>query len=206
MFRTIKQAKLADSTFVLEDLVRQTFSRNEVERMLDKREKDSYEKGHNKGRADGLKEGEVKSYENARAEVEGKLALVEDLLRELNQTRDKILTESQEDIVTLAMVIASKIVHAEVKQSDVIETNVREAIKMAADRHSIRIRLNPADVAAIDACRKTFFDSIKNLDRIDIVDDDEIIPGGCVVEAGEGSIDARLDSQMEEIRKILLGG
>ena len=205
MFRTIKQARVIDDAYVLGDGVREFFPRQEVESMLEKREKDAYERGSNDGHARGFREGEEKASDEARDTVEKRVRSLEGLLSELNELRNRILTESQEDIVKLAMVIASKIVHQEVKESDATVNNVREAISMASDKHSIRVRLNPADVNVIDSYKTTFLETIKNLKHIEIVEDDEIIPGGCIVETPDGSVDARLDRQMEEIRKVLLG-
>ncbi len=206
MFRTIKQAKVIDDAFVLDEGIRQHFTRQEVESMLEKREKDSFEKGSSGGYARGIREGDAKAREEMQASVEKRVKLMEDLLAEMNDARDRILTETREDIVKLSMVIASKIIHREVKKSDVIVDNVREAIEMASDKHSITVKLNPADVGVINSCKNTFLETINNLKRIEIIEDDEIIPGGCIVETKDGGIDARLDRQMEEIRKVLLGG
>ncbi len=206
MFRTIKQAKVIDEAFVLGDGIREYFSRLEVESMLDKREKDSYEKGSDEGYAKGFAEGVQKAHDDAIASVEQRAKLLEELLRELEVIKSRIMTNSQEDIVKLAMVIASKIIHREVKGSEAVVDNVREAIDMASDKHSIRIKLNPADIPVVDSHRGEFLETIKSLERIELIEDDEIIPGGCIVETTEGSVDARLDRQMEEIRKMLLGG
>lgn len=202
MFRTIKQAKVIDEAFVLGDGIREYFSRLEVESMLDKREKDSYEKGYAKGLAEGVQ----KAHDDAITSVEQRAKLLEELLRELEVIKSRIMTNSQEDIVKLAMVIASKVIHREVKGSETVVDNVREAIDMASDKHSIRIKLNPADIPVVDSHRGEFLETIKSLERIELIEDDEIISGGCIVETTEGSVDARLDRQMEEIRKMLLGG
>ena len=206
MFRTIKQARIAEGVFLLEEGVRQHFSRQEVENMLEKREKDSFDRGLREGRTQGIQETEAKAREDAQAAVDRQLSLLEELVKELNQARGKVLAKAQEDILKLAMVIAARITHNEVRESDVIANNVREAINMAAGQQRIKIRLHPSDVAAIDSCKESLVKTVSSLERIEIVEDGEIIPGGCVVETGDGSVDARLDRQMEEIRKVLLGG
>jgi flagellar assembly protein FliH len=174
--------------------------------MLEKRQKDSYERGSDEGYARGHSDGVQKARDDAMASVEERVRLLDGLLRELETIKRKILTNSQEDIVELATVIASKIIHREVKGSEAVVDTVREAIDMASDKHSIRIKLNPADIPVVDSHKGRFLETVKSLERIELVEDNEIIPGGCIVETTEGSVDARLDRQMEEIRKMLLGG
>jgi len=206
LFRKIRQARMIDEAFVLGDGVREYFARHEVESMLEKREKDSYERGSDEDYAKGYSEGEQKARDDAIASVEERAKLLDGLLRELEVIKRKILTDAQEDVVKLAMVIASKIIHREVKGSETVVDTVREAIDMASDKHSIRIKLNPADIPIVDSHKGKFLETIKSLERIELIEDEEIIRGGCIVETTEGSVDARLDRQMEEIRKMLLGG
>lgn len=76
-----------------------------------------------------------------------------------------------------------------------IEKVVAEAILHAGKQKIISIRLNPADVTKLkDAKITTESDS-----TFEIVADQKISPGGCVVETDFGCIDAQLETRLNKI-------
>ena len=203
--KTLRDVSVEGDSFIVGESIRQYFSRSEVESMLEKREKDSYERGFKDGRLEGHAEGIEEARRESHAAVEERLKVVEGLILDIGSARNKVLTEAQQDILSLSMAVAARLIHKEVAESEIIRQTVVEAIKTASDRQSVKIRLNPQEVGMIESFRKELLEEVRGLKQVELLEDPEIIPGGCIAETPDGSVDARMDRQMEEIRRILMG-
>jgi flagellar assembly protein FliH len=74
---------------------------------------------------------------------------------------------------------------------------IARVLALDADRQPATVRLNPADVDALDGV---------DLGRVvRVVADPMIEPGGALAEIGKGTLDGQLGPALERVRKILLG-
>jgi len=117
----------------------------------------------------------------------------------------RVLKESEEDLLQLAMMIARKIVQQEITQSrEVLASVVAAAVGGCAARDRVVIRLNPDDYATVSANRQRYLGGLGDEGQISLAPDETIMGGGCLVESATGTVDARIDSQLDEIYRILL--
>ena len=63
--------------------------------------------------------------------------------------------------------------------------------------------VNPDEVEYVKEKRPEFLDRISELKSITIESDPSITPGGCFMETAFGSVDARLETQLEKIAKAV---
>ncbi len=143
---------------------------------------------YRKGIGDGCKQAEDKLSAAFRA--------FQDAAGQLQRERCNIWQKSETEIIKLVLAIAQKVVGYEVANNNhLIEKVVAEAILHAGKQKIISIRLNPADVTKLkDAKITTESDS-----TFEIVADQKISPGGCVVETDFGCIDAQLETRLNKI-------
>ena len=142
--------------------------------------------------------------EEGREQAERGLANVFKALRQsvadLDGLRDKVLRESEEDLLKLAIMIARKVIQQEVAQNPQILANiVAAAITDCGGLDRINIRLNPADYAVVAADRQGFFKNICPDTSVTMAPDETISPGGCIVDTTTGTIDAQIETQLDEI-------
>lgn len=151
------------------------------------------EEAYNQGLADGaLRAGE---------ELKGACKSMGAALKELNGLREKVLRESEEDLLKLAMVVAKKIVRQELTVDRRILANViRAAVTGVAEREDIVIRLNPDDFKAVSANKKLFLGN----EQVTIKADETVASGGCMIDTTMGVIDASIEDQLEEVYRRLL--
>ncbi|HKX26681.1 MAG TPA: FliH/SctL family protein [Blastocatellia bacterium] len=119
-------------------------------------------------------------------------------LDELAGLRTEIAARTEQDLVRLALEIAKKIVHREVKvDHEIALTLARVALSRIHGRASAIVRLHPDDCAYVrDRCERLGTES-----AVEIVEDRSINPGGCIVQSELGEIDARIEQQFAEIEK-----
>lgn len=142
--------------------------------------------------------------EEGREQAEKGLANVFKALRQgvadLAGLRDKVLRDSEEDLLKLAIMIARKVIQQEVSQAPKILGNiVSAAISDCSQLERITIRLNPSDYAVVAADRKGFFGTLCPDTQLILSPDETISHGGCVIDTTTGTIDARIETQLDEI-------
>lgn len=124
-------------------------------------------------------------------------------LQQLSVLREEISARVETDLVELALEIAKKIVGREVTvDREIALTLVKVSLKKLNSRAPFaQIHLSPEDYAFIDARRE----QIDFRGSLELIEDRSISPGGCLVHTDTGEVDARIESQFEEIAHGLLG-
>jgi flagellar assembly protein FliH len=147
--------------------------------------------------------------EEGRRQAERGLANVFKSLRDgvsaLTGLRSRVFRESEEDLLKLAVMIARKIVQQEIAQDrGVISSIVSAAIGGCTERDRVVVRLNPDDYAVVAANRQAFLSGLGEDAHVTLTPDEGVGPGGCLVEAATGTVDARIEAQLDEIYRTLL--
>ncbi len=81
-----------------------------------------------------------------------------------------------------------------------------QALKTVRHQRDVNIRVNPAQVAALETHKKTLLGALSRAKDVQIRADPSIRPGGCVIETELGILDADLRTQMEILERALQGG
>ena len=124
-------------------------------------------------------------------------------IRELAALRDEISARVEHDVVELALEIAKRIVGREVMfDREIALTLVKVSLKKINSRAPLaQIHLHPEDFAYIESRRE----QIDFRGSLELIEDRSISAGGCLVHTETGEVDARIESQFEEIAYGLLG-
>lgn len=121
-------------------------------------------------------------------------------------TIEESLTSYEKDfdeiIIEVAMAIAEKIIKREISRETIITNSLRESVKRVLGANEILIRMNPQDLVSLTRNgQNNFLDD--SYTKIKFKEDEAIEPGGCIAETEIGSVDARIVTQLSEIRKQL---
>lgn len=124
-------------------------------------------------------------------------------IQQVSSLSGGIIAQSETEMVELALEIAKKIVGREVTiDREVALTLVKISLAKLHNRTFAKVLLNPEDFAYIQSHleRADFHGSIE------LVEDRSISLGGCLIQTETGEIDARIESQFDEIAYGLLKG
>ena len=153
-----------------------------------------------RGLQEGYKEGIAASEEEA-----GRMR--EEAMSVLNKAAAKttnLLQNAEEEVVELAMDIASKVVRSHVLvKPETVAALAREALERSAAAQHYSIFVNPDDVGLLEQYISELRRGTGAGSRIHIVDDPGIERGGCRIETESGLVDMTLESQLEQIRRVL---
>ncbi len=122
------------------------------------------------------------------------------LARRLESAYEEALARLTSHATALALAAAEAVVRGTVaSDEEVVEAALRAALEQLAGQSALEVRVNPADgEAARRLCAM-----LARAPRPEVVEDEEIARGGCVVRTDFGDMDASLDSQIRRLREAL---
>lgn len=153
--------------------------------------------GYQTGYEEGRQAAEQAGHDAANSEAERFLALANSLhgaLDELDQT-------VADQLLALATEIAAQVISGSIAvKNELLLPIIREAIAALPIHHThLTLRLNPADAAAV---RAQLGEQL-NQTGAQIIEDNEISPGGCLVRAGSSEVDATIETRWRRVLETI---
>lgn len=126
------------------------------------------------------------------------------LVDEINREREQFFGRVEPEIVSLAVSVAEKVIAQEIAAHPEIVLNlVRNSMKRMKERETLRVRLNPQDLEVVRAAREELISAVDGVQRLELVEDRRVDPGGCIVESRNGNLDARIRTQLSKIERVI---
>ncbi|OPA77594.1 flagellar assembly protein FliH [Paenibacillus selenitireducens] len=171
--------------------------RQDDEQLIEMSKLDGFERGY--------QEGVEQAQEATRQQVEQMLHEAKVILEQAYTAKEQIVQEAEPFLVDLSCAIAEKIVDKQlsVEQDYAIEL-VRRQLSRKREQGTITLCVAPEHFAFVQAVREELALSIDSQAELQILPDSTISDWGCVIRSSYGSIDARIDTQLTEIKKHLL--
>jgi flagellar assembly protein FliH len=158
-----------------------------------------------KGYESGLLEGKKEAIEQITLQYNEKIQEAANILEKAYQEKQSIINEAEPFIIELCMEIAKKVIQQELKtHPDVLITIIKNSLALSNERQSIIICVNPEDFSFVQHQRQQLLQMIEGQTELKILPDHSIQNGGCIIRTSYGSIDARIDVQLNEIQQALL--
>jgi flagellar assembly protein FliH len=150
----------------------------------------------------GLQQGEEAARTAVQAEFATLFASLQHAAADCVRLRHDILWQAEEDIVSLALLLARKVIQYEAQwHGEILASTLRRALAHVVDRDHLMVRVNPADLEQALQLKEGLLHSVDGLRHLIIEGDTTVGIGGCLVESTFGEIDARLESQFEELEQ-----
>jgi len=158
------------------------------EEELDKRLRESFQ--------NGLEEGK----ELTERGLQHVFASLRSAVENLHGLREKVLRESEDELLKLVILIAGKVIKREVTHDNrILPGIVKSATAGISARDEIIIHLHPDDYSMVTDNNEDYFRKELLTDKMRLKADPEVSPGSCRVDTEMGIIDASFDSQLDEI-------
>ena len=123
----------------------------------------------------------------------------------IHNLRDKVLRESEDEILNLVMLVARKVIIREIKQDRTILVDViQNAIAGLSAKEEIIVRINPDDYLLVTSGRDEILHKELINERLALKPDPTVAAGFCFVDTAMGTVDASLDGQMDQLYRSLL--
>lgn len=153
------------------------------------------ERAHEEGFAQGRDE----AHAELRDEVDAMRALVGAWPKALHGA----LQAAEDTMVEIAFEAACKVLGDALVRREGVEACVREALAEVREREGLVVRLASRDHALLTGGGRTAWSPDGR--RVELVADERVLLGGCLIETSGGTLDARLETQLQRLRDTLLG-
>jgi flagellar assembly protein FliH len=156
---------------------------------------------------DARREGRESGYTSGLAEAETSMTDMIGTLGEIvaaaRDERHVLLAAAEPELVRLAVGIAERVLHQQIAlDHGVVVEMARAAIARIVDRERITVRVNPADIEQMRGHRDELL-ALGDVKNMRVIEDQRVDRGGVILETDAGSIDAKIGTQLAEVRKIL---
>ena len=156
-------------------------------------------------RAAGHAEGEAAVREEMAELIRTTNAQAEKTLRDAHDAMRDYLMQAEEDIVSIAMTAVERILPQHfIDVPQMVLPIVRDAILRVKDQKEVIVHVPPDSYDFVLMAR----DELRGLltagdTNLTITSDEAMKPGDCLVETPNGSVDARLQTQIEQLKKAV---
>ncbi|MCL4515980.1 MAG: FliH/SctL family protein [Firmicutes bacterium] len=164
------------------------------------------ERGYQEGLAQGREAGHREGHEAGIKETSGLAAQARTVLETALAEREQLIRGASQDILKLVVKIAEKIIRGQLRLDPaIIQRTVEDAVKLVNDKARVVIRVNPSELETARSGEVKIRQFLEGSTQLEIVGDETIEPGGCMIETNSGSVDARIATQLEETAHLLEG-
>ncbi|WP_282941808.1 FliH/SctL family protein [Paenibacillus sp. RC67] len=156
--------------------------------------------GFRQGYENGLKESE----EHLREQYNEMLQEASQILDQAYRLKQQIIQEAEPFLIQLSCAIAEKIISRQltVEPEWIIEL-IQSILSRRREKGIITLCVAPAHFSYIQDAREELLLHIDSQAELQIIPDPSVHDHGCVVRSNFGSIDAKIDTQLNEIKNVL---
>lgn len=185
------KVKISEETFA-------SLDNNQKDNLLEVELHNRYITGFNDGQKDAL----TKLQKEYLEKLKVKYNQLDELIKKLAEQYENQSSLFGQLVIDTSFAIAEKIIQREIEKESNILIVIESCLKKVLTANNIIIKLNPQDYDYVSGDLKELNRSI-DVSKIKFEKDDLIQRGGCLVETEIGNADARISSQLNEIKRKL---
>lgn len=154
----------------------------------------------------GVKEGQQKIKIELEKDYSDKLYRkyeeVYHLINSFNEKIEEFELAFEKIVLDTAFIVAEKIVQREIKNEPFINDVIKNAINKVIGANEVKIKLHPDDLVQLNQYKKESI-STGSFSKINYEGDNRVEKGGCLIETDIGNVDARITTQLDELKRKL---
>jgi flagellar assembly protein FliH len=153
----------------------------------------------------GYQEGILKADEVVRAEYRQMIEEARSVLEHSYRIKRQIIQEAEPFLIELSTAIAEKIIQHQLTVSpEWVAELARGVLARKREKGIVTLCVTPGHFSFFQEMREELLMSLDSQAELEIVPDATVTDYGCVIRSEYGSVDARIDTQLNEIKSVLL--
>lgn len=156
----------------------------------------------------GIEEGSRRTTELLRDQYSDRIAeecaRIGQVLSSIQKKLSSQSVQSEQALFAFAVGVAEHIVRREVAGDKEILMNImKDGIRKIVGVERMTIRLNPVDLNYIQENKQSIQSVSDSLREITFEPDPSVEQGGCTIESDIGNVDARISTQLEQVKELI---
>lgn len=185
----------------------------ETQRLAQQRAKEieaeARERGFQEGHAAGEKQVRAETHAQALQHEQANLqrtgAMLVEALTTFEKSKWALLGAAEQGVVALALAIAQRICHtAAAKTSEVALAQARQLIANIQYEHDLELRVAEPDFERLNEALPDFVQQTGRMLHVELIADPTLTVGDCLLRTKQGTIDARIPTQIQRVAEALL--
>lgn len=166
---------------------------NEAENQAELIKENAYQEGFKAGFREGLNQAQV-IIDDAH-----------DIKNFLESRNNLIYSEAEQEILSMVLTIARKVIGEEIKQNpDAIFSIIEQAIQKSAFKNKLILRVSEDDYSFVSDNKDLIIRMTEGLKELEIQKDLSLQKGGCIIETPSGEINSSVEVQLKEVEKAFI--
>ena len=156
--------------------------------------------------ADAIREAAAKEgYENGILQAQNDVAELKDSLKAFLSAKQEVFDYIAPDLLEISVDIAKKIIKKEIQQDPtIILENITELLKgLSKEENKVTLRVNPEQAMLVKQNVPQVLVAAASEAKVNVIPDENVTYGGCVVTTTNGIIDATIETQVSIISEAL---
>ncbi|RRJ65354.1 flagellar assembly protein FliH [Paenibacillus oralis] len=173
----------------------------------ERREQDEHliEAVKSEGFSQGFEEGKIQAELTTKAKIDEMMREAGAVLQQAYIEKERIIQEAEPFLVELSCAIAEKVIDKQLSvDPDYTLELVKKSLARKREQGVLTLCVSPAHFAFVQAAREELSLAIDSQAELQILPDPTVKDRGCVIRSAFGSVDARIDTQLTEIKKELV--
>ena len=155
-------------------------------------------------REEGYEAGMKEAARHIRDEIDSAMAQIGALANGLEEARQDLYREIEDTAVEVIFTCVTRILGRAATDRKLAVEMVQNVIGQVKDRERLLVRVSPKDYEIVQAELQRSGSAGQFHSNFQLVADQLVQLGGCVVESDAGSLDARLEIQIKHLKDALL--
>ena len=180
-------------------------AKEEAERLRTEAKTAGHEEGFNLGHEEGFEKGEKDAQDQWKEIIADANDKAQKTLRDAKDLTADYFIRAEDDVAKILMMAIEKILpqHFIDVPKDILPV-VREAIQYVRDQKEVNVHVEPNSYGVVLEARGELQALLTDGTAIlEIISDDALNPGDCVIDTPNGGVDARLASQIEIVKDAI---
>ncbi len=151
-------------------------------------------------RSQGYDAGLTEGLQTAEEQCKEYLLQIAEMAKNAAVDRDRMVRMAQRELSALALAIATRVIHREVATDpSVVLSMVESALQRIPVENQVRILVNPEDTELLQSKWSSLLGSLSLGCEVELLPDERVGKGGCLIETRGGMVDSRIETQMARI-------
>lgn len=170
-------------------------SQQQMDNIWEQARQEGYSQGYDEGFREGQNQGATQ-YQSRLDEAEG-------LKIQYITQKENLYKDCEQDMVKLAVYIARKVIENKIAEDDGTYLKIAEkALKAVQGQKKVQLKVSSRDYEKVLQGKDYLISQLNGVEDIEVIEDEFLKRGSCIIDTGSGMVDGGVDSQMEQIEAV----
>ena len=168
--------------------------------ILERAQHEGYKKGYEEGKQKGLAEGLDRGRRQGLATADKMIEEAVEIKRRALEKKENMVKEAEAEVVRIVMEIARKVLGEQIRiDRDTVLEPARKALEKCTFSSRATMKVSPDDYDVVELNKKRLLAEVEGITQLEIVVEDTLPQGSCLLETEAGYIDSGVEVQLDRI-------